>query len=88
MNASRNELPRLAVHCAFLQQPSTRGVREPITLCGHPARDGRRCIGPFLHDLPTDCGFWEPHPERHLIAAPMPDRWQGRRRGYDMQRGW
>jgi len=59
-------------------------------LCGHPAREGRECVGPFLHDLTTDCGLWEPHPDRHLIAMPVPDRWQGRRRrsGYDMQRGW
>jgi hypothetical protein len=90
MNNPRDDSVHLAVHCSYLVQPSERASREPQMLCGHPARDGRLCVGPFLHDLSTDCGLWEPHPNRHLIAAPVPDRWQGRRRrsGYDMQRGW
>jgi hypothetical protein len=90
MNAPRDDSVHLAVHCSHLVQPSERSAREPMMLCGHPARDGRECVGPFLHDLPTGCGLWEPHPDRHLIAVPVPDRWQGRRRrsGFDMQRGW
>jgi hypothetical protein len=85
----RDESGHLTVHCSHLIQPSGRGAGEPVTLCSHPARDGRECVGPFLHDLATDCGLWDPHPDRHLIAVPVPDRWQGRRRrgGYDMQRG-
>ena len=90
MSEPRDGSGHLAVHCVYLIQPSTRGVREPVTVCSHPAREGRECVGPFLHDLTTGCGLWEPHPESHLIAAPVPDRWQGRRRrgGFDMRRGW
>ena len=90
MTEPRDEIGPLAVHCTHLIRPTDRSVREPLMICGHPARDGRECVGPFLHDLPTACGLWEPHPDRHLIAVPVPDRWQGRRRrsGYDMRRGW
>jgi hypothetical protein len=90
MTTPRDDSLHLAVHCDHLLQPASRNTPEPQMLCGHPAREGRACVGPFLHDLATDCGLWEPHPDRHLIAMPVPDRWQGRRRrsGFDMQRGW
>jgi hypothetical protein len=89
MTTPRDDSEHLAIHCAHLIRPSGRSM-NPVMLCGHPVRDGQECIGPFLHDLPTDCGLWEPHPDRHLIAAPVPDRWQGRRQrgGFDMRRGW
>ena len=53
-------------------------------------RAGKECVGPFLEDLTTSCGLWEPHPQAHLIPLPQPERWQRRRRreGYDLQRGW
>jgi len=90
MAEPRDKSDPLAVHCSHLLRPQERGGREPLRVCGHPARDGRECVGPFLHDLSTACGLWEPHPDQHLIAVPAPDRWQGRRRraGYDMRRGW
>jgi hypothetical protein len=30
-----------------------------VCLCEHPVRSGFDCIGPFIEDLPTDCGLWE-----------------------------
>ena len=90
MSGTPEEASKLAIHCLHLLQTAERGIAEPERMCGHPARDGRACIGPFLHDLPTDCGLWDPHPQRHSIAVPVPDRWQGRRRreGFDMRRSW
>ncbi|HLF71161.1 MAG TPA: hypothetical protein VI759_03285 [Dehalococcoidia bacterium] len=80
----------LAVRCVHLYRLLDPERREPVTLCQHPVREGKDCIGPFLDDLPTTCGLWEAHPESELIPLPQPERWQRRRRSgyYDMQRGW
>jgi hypothetical protein len=84
----RSEPLRLAVHCQFLKRTLEPGLPDPfIMLCQHPIREGKECIGPFLEDLPTSCGLWEPHPQRNLIPLPEPERWQRRRReGYDVRR--
>ncbi len=54
-------LERLAADCRFLRRTidSSRGDGPLVCLCTHPVRDGFDCIGPFLEDMPTDCGFWE-----------------------------
>jgi hypothetical protein len=79
----------LAVHCQYLIRSASSDRREPASICTHPVRDGRECIGPFLEDLATDCGLWEAHPDSHLIPLPQPERWQRRRRrqGYDLHAG-
>jgi len=77
----------LAVHCQHLYRLLDPERREPITVCQHPVREGKNCVGPFLDDLSTACGLWEAHPESHLIPLPQPERWQRRRRRegyYDM----
>jgi len=79
----------LAVHCQYLWRSISPDRRERSSVCLHPVREGEECIGPFLEDLPTTCGLWEPHPESHLIPLPQPERWQRRRRaGYDLPRAW
>jgi hypothetical protein len=85
-----SERTYLAVHCQHLYRSINPERREPTSLCLHPVREGQECIGPFLEDLTTDCGLWEPHPESHLIPLPQPERWQRRRRreGYDLHRPW
>jgi hypothetical protein len=82
--------PHLAVHCQWLKRTIEPGRPEPIVmLCQHPVREGKDCIGPFLEDLPTNCGLWEQHPQSNLIPLPEPERWQRRRReGFDYQRSW
>ena len=32
-------------------------------LCTHIVRDDKDCIGPFLEDIETECGLWEPNIE-------------------------
>ena len=97
MNTTR-PAPQLAVHCQFLNRSVvSTGADQATTLCMHPAREGRACVGPFLEDLTTSCGLWERNPQSHLIPLPQPERWQGRRRreaylgappGWDSARGW
>lgn len=52
---------RLAADCRFLRRTIDSGRADGplVCLCTHPVRDGFDCIGPFLEDVPTDCGFWE-----------------------------
>jgi hypothetical protein len=81
---------QLAVHCRFLiRAADSSGRREVASVCSHPVRDGRDCIGPFLEDLATSCGLWEERPDSHLIPLPQPERWQRRRRrqGFDLHPG-
>lgn len=85
------ERPHLAIHCRFLRRTWDVDRRDPnVTLCQHPVREGKDCIGPFLEDLTTTCGLWESHPEAHLIPLPQPERWQRRRRreGFDYRSDW
>jgi len=30
-------------------------------LCNHIVREGKDCIGPFLENLETSCGLWDPN---------------------------
>ena len=81
----------LAVHCQYLRRSLEPGRLEQfLAICQHPVREGKECVGPFLDDLGTDCGLWEPHPQSHLIPLPQPERWQRRRRreGFDFQRAY
>jgi len=52
---------RLAADCRYLRRTidSARADGPLVCLCTHPVRSGFDCIGPFLEDLPTDCGLWE-----------------------------
>lgn len=52
---------RLAADCRFLRRTidSSRADGPLVCLCEHPVRDGFDCIGPFLDEMPTDCGLWE-----------------------------
>jgi hypothetical protein len=92
VNAFRPAAPQLAVHCQFLKRSIDSGrVEQVATTCMHPVREGKECVGPFLEDLTTSCGLWEPHPQSHLIPLPQPERWQRRRRRegyYDSARDW
>jgi hypothetical protein len=78
-----------AVHCQHLSRALDYGRGEEYTsICLHPARDGKECVGPFLEDLETGCGLWERVAQAYLIPLPQPERWQHRQRreGYDLQR--
>jgi hypothetical protein len=89
-DASSNR-SQLAIHCQYLTRALEPGrVEQFFAICQHPVREGKECVGPFLEDLATSCGLWEPHPQSHLIPLPQPERWQRRRRreGFDLQRAW
>ena len=69
------------MHCQWLKRNlDSRSGEGVATICMHPAREGLKCAGPFLEDLTTDCGLWEPPPEKASIPLPQPERWQRRRR--------
>ena len=53
--------PHLAIACRYLRRTidATRLDGPVVCLCEHPIRSGFDCIGPFIEDLPTDCGLWE-----------------------------
>ncbi|MCC7365538.1 MAG: hypothetical protein IT303_14325 [Dehalococcoidia bacterium] len=55
--------PRLAARCRYLRV--TLGDRPGgnlLNVCKHIIRDGRECVGPFLDEWETTCGFWEGKP--------------------------
>ena len=86
-----DERQRLAIHCSFLRRTIEVGAADAfLTLCQHPIREGKDCVGPFLEDLGTACGLWEPDPRSRQIPLPEPERWQRRRRreGYDLVRSY
>jgi hypothetical protein len=61
----------LAVDCRYLRRTidSTRADGPVVCLCEHPVRSGFDCIGPFIEDLPTDCGLWESKTEAAGLVA-------------------
>ena len=78
------------MHCQYLSRNQAPSAGSPRRFATIRCAKGKDCIGPFLEDLTTDCGLWEPHPDAHLIPLPQPERWQRRRRreGFDLtQRG-
>lgn len=58
----------LAADCRYLRRTidSSRLDGPVVCLCEHPIRSGFDCIGPFIEELETDCGLWEP---KRLAAA-------------------
>ena len=57
----QREAPALAVDCRYLRRTlDASRVDGPIVcICDHPVRSGFDCVGPFIEDLPTECGLWE-----------------------------
>ena len=62
---------RLAISCRYLRRTldSSRLDGPVVCLCEHPVRSGFDCIGPFIEDLPTDCGLWELKSESVAASA-------------------
>ncbi len=59
---------RLAARCRHLKM--TMGARPGaglVNLCQHIVRDGMECVGPFMDDYSTACGFWEPAPRQEAV---------------------
>jgi hypothetical protein len=54
-------VPPRAIECRHLRRTIDSGrIDGPVVcLCDHPVRSGFDCIGPFIEDMPTDCGLWE-----------------------------
>jgi len=61
----------LAIQCRHLRRTidSSRLDGPVVCLCEHPVRSGFDCVGPFIEDLPTDCGLWEAKSENAGAAA-------------------
>jgi hypothetical protein len=64
---------QLAADCRYLRRTidSRRADGPVVCLCEHPIRAGFDCIGPFLDDIPTDCGLWEAMPRPVRRPAPV-----------------
>jgi hypothetical protein len=64
--------PRLAIACRHLRRTidANRLDGPVVCLCEHPVRSGFDCIGPFIEDLPTDCGLWEEQNDRRGGGVP------------------
>ena len=53
---------RLAIECQWLRRTIDSSRLDPYAmLCNHIIREGKDCIGPFLENLETDCGLWDPN---------------------------
>lgn len=53
---------RLAIECQWLRRTIDSSRLDPyVMLCNHIIREGKDCIGPFLENLETDCGLWDPN---------------------------
>lgn len=56
------DLPRFAVDCQWLRRTIDSSRTDPyVMICGHIVRDGQDCVGPFLEDVETNCGLWDPN---------------------------
>ena len=66
----------LAIACRYIRRTidSSRLDGPVVCLCEHPIRSGFDCIGPFIEDLTTDCGLWEPKSEQQT-AVDAPRGW-------------
>ncbi len=70
---------RLAADCRYLRRTmdSSRADGPLVCLCTFPVRADFDCIGPFLDEIATDCGFWEdaraaaPAPAGRLLPHPV-----------------
>lgn len=52
-----------AAFCKYLRMTlDSKQMGGVVNLCTHLVRDGMQCVGPFLDDHETSCGFWELKP--------------------------
>lgn len=53
---------RLAIECQWLRRTIDSSRLDPyVMICNHIIREGKDCIGPFLENIETDCGLWDPN---------------------------
>ena len=63
------QLPQLAVDCQWLRRTIDSSRQDPYAmLCTHIVRDGQDCVGPFLEDVETECGLWQPNEQARARA--------------------
>jgi hypothetical protein len=77
--------PRYAAQCRYLRMTlDSKQIGGVVNLCEHVIRDGMQCVGPFLDDTDTNCGFWELKPGSRWLGAG--DAQSSMRRVYEPQR--
>lgn len=55
--------PHYAARCAFNRMTlDSARIGGVVNVCQHGAREGMECVGPFMDDFETTCGFWELKP--------------------------
>lgn len=59
----------MAFECQWLRRTIESGRPDPyVMLCTHIVRDGKDCVGPFLEDIETECGLWDPNQQARARA--------------------
>lgn len=77
--------PRYAARCQYLRMTlDSKQIGGVVNLCQHVIRDGMQCVGPFLDDTETACGFWEQKPGTSWLG--LGDAQPSMRRVYEPQR--
>lgn len=60
---------KMAFECQWLRRTIDSSRPDPYAmLCTHIVRDGKDCIGPFLDDVETNCGLWDPNDQARARA--------------------
>ncbi|MCK9486986.1 MAG: hypothetical protein M0R73_09885 [Dehalococcoidia bacterium] len=69
MSMTDRPLPKMAFECQWLRRTIEPSRPDPyVMLCTHIVRDGQDCIGPFLEDMETNCGLWDPNDQARARA--------------------
>lgn len=74
-----------AAFCAHLKMTlDSKQIGGVVNICTHLVRDGMQCVGPFLDDHETTCGFWELKPGTN--PKPLGEQTPSLSRAYAPQR--
>ena len=69
MTTTDRSQPKMAFECQWLRRTIDSSRPDPyVMVCTHIVRDGRDCVGPFLEDVETDCGLWDPNEQARARA--------------------
>lgn len=60
----------MAIECRWLKRTIESSRPDPYVMrCTHIVREGKNCVGPFLEDVETACGLWDPNAQAAARTA-------------------
>lgn len=75
MTTTNQAIPKMAFECRWLRRTIDSSRPDPyVMICTHIVRDGKDCVGPFLDDVETDCGLWDPNEQAMARARRLSQR--------------